>query len=62
VRVRLHGNLARIETDREHFEKLACPETAGLVSDKLKKLGFSYVAMDLSGYRTGSMNETLEDS
>ncbi len=60
VRVRVHGNLARVEIPEEEFEKLAEGETRAELADRLKKLGFSYAALDLEGYRTGSMNETLE--
>ena len=59
VRVRMHGAMARIELAPEQFEKLMAPEVRGDVYVYLKSLGFSYVALDLGGYRTGSMNETL---
>lgn len=59
VRVRHHNNLARIEVDREDIHRLAAPETAALVEQQLKKLGFTYVTLDLAGYRTGSMNASL---
>jgi len=59
VRVRSHGDLARIEVESEALQKLAVPETRALVAAKLKDLGFAYVTMDLSGYRMGSLNETL---
>ena len=57
IRVRVHGNLARIEVapdDKGRFLLKADEVTA-----RLKELGFSYVTMDLKGYRTGSMNEVL---
>lgn len=56
-RVRVHGDLARIEVLPEAFEQLLA--YSAQVSRELKALGFSYVAMDLEGYRTGSMNEML---
>jgi uncharacterized protein len=59
VRVRHHGNLARIETDQEGFEQLAAPAVREQVHREFKKIGYTYVALDLLGYRTGSMNETL---
>lgn len=59
VRVRHHNNLARIEVDKEDIPKLAEPETAALVEQALKKFGFTYVTLDLAGYRTGSMNAEL---
>lgn len=59
VRVRIHDRLARIEIEPEEFEKIMQPEVRTKVSDTLKKLGFLYVTLDLMGYRTGSMNDTL---
>ncbi len=55
VRVRYHGDLARIEViDREFDVVIANRET---ITGRLKDYGFTYVALDLRGYRTGSMNE-----
>lgn len=59
LRVRIHGTMARIEVLPEDFPKLISEEIRQRVSSELKRLGFSYVAMDLQGYRTGSMNETI---
>ncbi len=59
VRVRVHGTLARIEVEPESIARLAAPETAAKVNEKLRALGFSHVALDLAGYRTGSMNTDL---
>lgn len=56
-RVRVHGDIARIEALPEDFQKLV--ESSGQIYSDLKSLGFSYAAMDLQGYRTGSMNETI---
>ncbi|MCL2664297.1 MAG: ATP-dependent sacrificial sulfur transferase LarE, partial [Defluviitaleaceae bacterium] len=56
VRVRLHGNLARIETQHEDIKKIPEPEVRSIICEKFKLLGFSYVSLDLNGYRTGSMN------
>ena len=57
-RVRIHGeNLARIEVLQEELPKLM--ECRVYVEEQLKELGFAYIAADLAGYRTGSMNETL---
>lgn len=56
VRVRVHDNLARIETDEEGMHLLqseACRLAAG---EQLYTLGFEYVTLDLGGYKTGSMN------
>jgi uncharacterized protein len=53
-RVRWHGNIARIEAPRECFDEiLRTPEITG----EIKSLGFTYVTLDLEGFRSGSMNE-----
>ena len=62
VRVRIHGEehfIARIELLPEDIEKLAEGTLRGAVNAYFKELGFSYVTLDLTGYRTGSMNEVL---
>ena len=60
VRVRIHGMMARIEIDPAEFDKLMQPETREKITRELKSCGFTYVTLDLMGYRTGSMNETLD--
>ena len=59
MRVRLHGKMARIEILPEEFSRIVQDEIRTRVYDELKGLGFSYVTLDMKGYRTGSMNETL---
>lgn len=59
VRVRIHGIMARIEVLPEEITRLVEPEIREEIVSKLKEYGFSYVTLDLRGYRTGSMNETL---
>ncbi|MDR3051156.1 MAG: ATP-dependent sacrificial sulfur transferase LarE [Oscillospiraceae bacterium] len=59
VRVRHHGNLARIEIDPAGFALLLDEQNREKVHAALRAIGFTYVALDLLGYRTGSMNETL---
>jgi uncharacterized protein len=59
VRVRHHGNLARIETDELGFNILTESKQRTKVYKQFKEIGFTYVAIDIIGYRTGSMNETL---
>ena len=54
VRVRVHGTLARIETEPAELERLL--ELRADVSEYLRGLGFTHICMDLEGYRTGSMN------
>ena len=60
VRVRHHGNFARIEVNLDEMNRLLSPETREVVYAGIKKVGFAYVAVDLQGYRTGSMNETIK--
>ncbi len=60
VRVRIHDTMARIEIEPAEFVKLMEEKTRTVVYNKLKEYGFSYVSLDLAGYRTGSMNETLD--
>ncbi len=59
VRVRHHGETARIEVDRSEFGRLLTDEVSRKISAALKRLGYIYVCLDLEGYRTGSMNERL---
>ena len=58
LRVRSHGDMARIEVPPEAIPDVAA--RAGEIAAAFKGLGFAYVALDLQGYRTGSMNETLD--
>ena len=60
VRVRIHRDLARIEILPHDFARLIASDTREEVVNELKRYGFLYVAMDLQGYRTGSMNEALK--
>lgn len=57
VRVRHHGDVARIEVAESEMAKLLAEKDR--IVTELKTLGFTYVALDLQGYRTGSMNEPL---
>lgn len=54
IRVRSHGDIARIETDLEHLS-LALSKRADIVRE-LKSLGWKYVTLDLEGFRSGSMD------
>ena len=58
ARVRTHGELARIEVPEREQEKLFSLRFD--LHDALRALGFAYVTMDLKGFRSGSMNETLK--
>ena len=58
-RVRMHGNIARIEVPPEDIPRLASAEIREVVYERFKELGFLFVTLDLKGYRLGSMNATL---
>jgi uncharacterized protein len=58
-RVRLHEKLARVEISQKEMARALAPEMAAAIADRLKAAGFTYVALDLEGYRQGSLNETL---
>ena len=60
VRVRIHGTMARIEVLPDEFEKLISDEVRNQITASFKSFGFTYVTMDLTGYRTGSMNEVIK--
>ena len=61
VRVRHHGNLARIEVAAEEVVRLANPENAANIVRQLRALGFVFVTVDLAGYQTGSLNQLLTE-
>jgi uncharacterized protein len=58
-RVRLHEKLARVEISPEEMPRAMAPEMAASIAARLKAAGFAYVALDLEGYRQGSLNESL---
>jgi uncharacterized protein len=57
LRVRHHDKIARIEVERSEIPRLVEEEMSRVVTDGLRKIGYTYVTVDLLGYRTGSMNE-----
>jgi uncharacterized protein len=59
VRVRHHGEIARIEVAQQEREKFFNTLIMDQVAAKFKEIGFLYTSLDLRGYRTGSMNEGL---
>lgn len=59
-RVRIHGTMARIEVLPGEFGRLMQDDNRKIITEGFGALGFSYTAMDLTGYRTGSMNEVLD--
>src|SRR5688572_10894565 len=56
VRVRHHGDVARIETDADGMAIAFAPENRDRIVERLRNLGYKHVALDLAGYRQGSMN------
>ena len=61
VRVRIHDRLARIELMQEEFSGFMKDEIRTKVYREFREIGFLYVSLDIEGYRTGSMNETLPE-
>jgi len=61
IRLRHHGNLARIEISPEELPRALDPEMARKIAAAIRPLGFRWIALDLEGYRTGSLNEVLDD-
>ena len=58
-RVRMHDKVARIEVPAEDIERAASPEIREKLVAGLTELGFDYIALDLAGFRSGSMNKVL---
>jgi uncharacterized protein len=59
IRVRHHGDIARIEVGTEERRKFFKDEILDKVYSKFEEIGFMYTALDLKGYRTGSLNEII---
>ncbi len=59
-RLRHHGSVARIEVPPPEIGRLLDEATRRRIVERLKGLGFTYIVVDLEGYRTGSMNESLD--
>ena len=59
LRLRHHGEVARIEIDPSELPKALDPEMAKAIAAAIKPLGFRYVSLDLEGYRSGALNEVL---
>lgn len=57
VRLRIHGEVARIEVDSSSLEKMV--QMGSRAAGRLKKLGFHYVTLDLEGFRSGSMDQYI---
>ncbi len=60
LRIRDHDQIARIEVHRRNFEFFINEENRVKIIDKIKALGYKYVALDLEGFRSGSLNEVLK--
>jgi len=60
VRVRHHDTVARIEVDLQELARLVSPDVREGLVRKFKEIGYTYVTLDLAGFRTGSLNEALK--
>jgi uncharacterized protein len=60
-RVRHHGDIARIEVKEEQLGKIMTKPFRTAIINELKKLGFKYVSLDMQGFRSGSLNESLTE-
>jgi uncharacterized protein len=59
ARVRYHGEIARLEIERQEMGRIIEPELAELIFREFRRIGFRFVALDLKGFRSGSLNEGL---
>jgi uncharacterized protein len=59
VRVRYHGEVARLEVGRDEMPRLLEPQIGELLTREFRKLGFRFVTLDLGGFRSGSLNEGI---
>ncbi len=59
-RVRIHNELVRLEISRMEMERVLTLKMADKLRDEFKLLGFSYITLDLQGFRTGAMNDNLK--
>jgi uncharacterized protein len=59
VRVRHHGKVARLEVDPRDIARLAEAGTRERIVERLSSIGFTYITLDLAGFRSGSMNAML---
>jgi uncharacterized protein len=60
VRLRHHGELARIEVPAADFARILRPATAGRIARRMRSLGYLWTALDVEGYRMGSLNRAVE--
>ncbi|MFZ1888412.1 MAG: ATP-dependent sacrificial sulfur transferase LarE [Candidatus Binataceae bacterium] len=59
ARVRYHGDVARLELEQAEIARIFEPQIRELVDREFKKIGFRFVAIDLRGFRSGSLNEGI---
>jgi uncharacterized protein len=59
-RVRLHKDVARIEVEQSEIARIMKDKMRTLIADKFKEIGFNYIAVDLEGFVSGSMNRALD--
>ncbi|MGP0566583.1 MULTISPECIES: ATP-dependent sacrificial sulfur transferase LarE [unclassified Nitrospina] len=59
VRVRHHGDIARIEAPQDDLPMLLDPEQARIIESKFREIGFQFVTVDILGFRSGSLNQVL---
>ena len=59
VRVRLHGESARIEVEKSEIGKIIGSKMSKMIVKELRKSGFKHISVDLEGYISGSMNRSL---
>lgn len=62
TRVRIHGNLARIECLPDFIDRMLQKPVRELIVSGMKKIGFRYISLDLEGYRTGSYNIEMKET
>jgi uncharacterized protein len=60
LRVRHHGDLARVELARDELERALSPAALRAISRAVHEAGFRWVSLDVDGYRQGSANEVLQ--
>ena len=61
MRVRYHGNIARIEITRDDMERIFAEHLDEQIVMRFKEIGYTYVTLDLQGFRSGSLNEVLNE-
>ena len=59
VRVRHHDDIARVELAKNDMPRFFEGDISDRVQKRFKEIGFKYIAADIGGYRTGSLNETI---